>query len=80
MEKARRGSFPILDLIKSSKAERKYDTNCEQFERCLGNESIADGGIPFRHELVQRNWITLQVPARNTVRIKRGMRAENKRI
>jgi hypothetical protein len=25
------------------------------------NESIADGGIPFCHELVLRYWVTLQV-------------------
>jgi hypothetical protein len=37
----------------------------EQLEGCVGDESIAHGGIPFCHERILRYWVSLQEVTRN---------------
>jgi len=70
MVRVRRGNFPnfVTSVISysykgtpRSRKEGDDDTYCEQLEGCVGNESIADGEIPFCHELVLRYWVTLQI-------------------
>lgn len=63
-KKGRIGTVVSLfsSVINGSEVERgDTDTYCEKIEGCVGNESIADGGISFRHELDLRYWVPLQV-------------------